>query len=224
MNKTMAVLLSGVSVFAMSACSHGGSHGDAVGMKGEMAKKDTMAEEKPATNQEVMNGITIETTLGTVILDLELDKTPMTAGNFVNLAAKGFYDGVIFHRVIPGFMAQGGDPTGTGMGGPGYKFGDEIDDSLSNVRGTISMANAGPATNGSQFFLNVNDNVFLDGKHAVFGRIVDGMDIVDAMVAVDRNAMDRPDEDIVMTKVTVSDEYKAWLEENADKVPGNPQM
>lgn len=119
----------------------------------------------------------LETDAGMVKIELNAQKAPRTVNNFVFLAREGFYDGVVFHRVIPDFMAQGGDPTGTGSGGPGYAIRDEISD-LKNVAGAISMANAGPDTNGSQFFILYTDAPWLDGHHPVFGKVVEGMDIV----------------------------------------------
>ena len=121
----------------------------------------------------------METDKGTMVIELFADKTPMTVNNFVFLSREGFYDGVIFHRVIGNFMAQGGDPTGTGRGGPGYKFGDEFDASLKHdKRGILSMANAGPATNGSQFFITPGPTPHLNGKHTVFGVVVEGLDVL----------------------------------------------
>jgi cyclophilin family peptidyl-prolyl cis-trans isomerase len=120
-----------------------------------------------------------KTQRGEFVVELHGDKVPMTVENFVNLARSGFYDGTTFHRVIPGFMAQGGDPTGTGRGGPGYSFGDEFDASLRHDGpGVLSMANAGPNTNGSQFFVTFGPTPHLDGRHSVFGRVVEGMDVV----------------------------------------------
>src|SRR5881396_1140563 len=128
-----------------------------------------------------MTTVLLQTTMGDVKIEL-LDKTmPITAGNFRKLVAQGFYDGTIFHRVIPNFMIQGGDPQGTGLGGPGYTIKDELPADNRNARGTISMANAGPNTGGSQFFVNVVDNNRLDRKHPVFGRVVGGMEVVDAI-------------------------------------------
>lgn len=124
----------------------------------------------------------IETSKGTIEVELTPDKTPITVANFVNLAQKGFYNGVVFHRVIPDFMVQGGDPTGTGMGGPGYKFQDEFDPTLKHDRpGILSMANAGPRTNGSQFFITHVATPWLDGKHSVFGAVVKGQDVVNSI-------------------------------------------
>lgn len=120
-----------------------------------------------------------DTEIGEFEAELYADKTPVTVNSFVFLARDGFYDGVTFHRVIPGFMAQGGDPTGTGMGGPGYKFRDEFDSSLKHTgEGILSMANAGPGTNGSQFFITFAPQPHLDGKHTVFGKVTKGMDVV----------------------------------------------
>src|SRR5919112_1528490 len=135
---------------------------------------------------------TMTTNLGAIEIELFDEDAPKTVGNFKELAGKGFYDGLIFHRVIRDFMIQGGDPTGTGTGGPGYQFEDEINQHKI-VRGALAMANAGPNTNGSQFFIVTTDEApWLDGKHTVFGRVVDGMDSVDAIEAVETGAQDRP--------------------------------
>jgi len=135
------------------------------------------------------------TSMGDITLQLYED-TPITSGNFQKLVEKGFYDGVIFHRIIDGFMIQGGDPTGTGCGGPGYAIKDELSRKNRNDRGTISMANAGPNTGGSQFFINLVNNNFLDSKHPVFGKVVEGMDVVDAMAKVKKGANDKPVKDV----------------------------
>ena len=125
---------------------------------------------------------TIGTDLGDIMIELFADKAPQTVNNFVFLAQEGYYDGVTFHRVIKDFMAQGGDPTGSGAGGPGYKFADEFHPSLRHEGpGILSMANAGPNTNGSQFFITYRATPHLDGKHTVFGRVIDGMDVVEAI-------------------------------------------
>ena len=137
--------------------------------------------------------VDIETTKGTISAKLYADKVPMTVANFVNLAQRGYYNGITFHRVIADFMVQTGDPLGTGTGGPGYTFADEIDRSLTHSGpGVLSMANAGPSTNGSQFFITHKETAWLDGKHAVFGQVVKGQDIVDAIRQGDK-----------MVKVTV---------------------
>jgi len=141
--------------------------------------------------------VKLETNMGNITIALAADM-PITAGNFESLVKKGYYDGVIFHRVINGFMIQGGDPTGTGRGGPGYVIKDEFTKSNRNNRGTISMANAGPNTGGSQFFINLVNNNFLDTKHPVFGTVVEGMDVVDKIAQVKTDTDDRP-----VTNVTI---------------------
>ncbi len=135
--------------------------------------------------------VLLSTNMGDITIQL-YDDMPITAGNFRKLVEKGFYDGTIFHRIIDGFMIQGGDPTGTGRGGPGYAIKDEFTSQNKNGRGTISMANAGPNTGGSQFFLNLVDNNYLDKAHPVFGKVVEGMDVVDKIGKVRTNPMDRP--------------------------------
>lgn len=146
--------------------------------------------------------VLLETNMGDITIKL-YDDMPITAGNFRELVEKGFYDGVIFHRVIGGFMIQGGDPTGTGRGGPGYTIKDEFTDHNRNSRGTISMANAGPNTGGSQFFISLGDNNHLDKMHPVFGEVVDGMDVMDAIGKVKTGPGDRPLEDVVIIKARV---------------------
>jgi peptidylprolyl isomerase len=135
--------------------------------------------------------VLLQTSMGDITIQLYADM-PVTAGNFKKLVEKGFYNGVIFHRVIDGFMIQGGDPTGTGSGGPGYAIEDEFADQNRNFRGTIAMANSGPNTGGSQFFINLVDNNFLDDKHPVFGKVVAGMDVVDAIGRLPTDPSDRP--------------------------------
>ena len=151
--------------------------------------------------------VTIETNHGTIRAEMFVDKAPKTAGNFIELAKKGFYDGVVFHRVIDGFMIQGGDPTGTGRGGPGYQIPDEFAPGLAHTQpGLFSMANAGPDTGGSQFFITLAATPWLDGKHAIFGKVIAGLDVVQAIGKVQTGRGDRPVEDVVMEKVTVSGE------------------
>ena len=148
--------------------------------------------------------IKIETTLGDIYADLYAAEAPKTVGNFVTLANKGFYDGIIFHRVIPNFMIQTGDPTGTGMGGPGYQFKDEFSSKLRHDKpGVPSMANAGPNTNGSQFFITEVPTPFLNDKHAVFGQVTEGMDVVLKIARVPRDGQDKPYEKVAMNKVVV---------------------
>ena len=146
--------------------------------------------------------VRLMTSMGDITLQLYEDM-PITAGNFQKLVEKGFYDGVIFHRIIDGFMIQGGDPTGTGCGGPGYAIKDELNRKNKNDRGTISMANAGPNTGGSQFFINLVDNNFLDSKHPVFGKVIEGMDVVDAMAKVKKGANDKPVKDVKIESAKV---------------------
>lgn len=180
---------------------------------------------------------TIKTGKGDIRIKLEYQRAPMTVANFVALAegkmknsakpdGTPYYDGIIFHRVIPGFMIQCGDPTGTGRGGPGYAFSDEIHPELKHDRaGTLSMANAGPSTNGSQLFITNGPTPHLDGRHAVFGYVVKGQDVVDAIAAVPRGQADRPNQDVRMEKVTIErigKDAKAWdamkvLDANKDK-------
>ncbi len=155
---------------------------------------------------------TFITNQGEFTLTLEVAKAPKTVANFVKLASEGFYDGQKFHRVIEGFMIQGGDPQSKeeslrarwGTGGPGYMFADEFGEGLSNVTGTISMANSGPNTNGSQFFVNVNDNLHLDGRHSVFGKVTSGLDVVMKISQVKTNSLnDQPLEDVILEKVVL---------------------
>ena len=151
-----------------------------------------------------MTNATITTNHGTIEVELYDDAAPKTVENFAKLARDGFYDGVVFHRVIPDFMIQGGDPTGTGEGGPGYTFEDEFNDHPV-VRGSLAMANAGPNTNGSQFFIVTADACpWLDGKHTVFGRVTSGMDVVDEISQVETDGRDRPRSEVVMEAVSVA--------------------
>jgi peptidylprolyl isomerase len=146
--------------------------------------------------------VRLETSMGEIVLRLRSDM-PITAGNFEKLVRKGFYNGTIFHRVIDKFMIQGGDPTGTGRGGPGFTIKDEFAAKNRNVRGTIAMANAGPNTGGSQFFINLVDNTYLDRKHPVFGEVIQGMDIVDAIAKVPTDGNDRPKTPVRIVKAEV---------------------
>ncbi len=144
------------------------------------------------------------TNKGVFVAEMFEDKAPMTTKNFIELVEKGFYDGIIFHRVIDGFMIQGGDPTGTGMGGPGYKIKDEFGEGLKHDdEGILSMANAGPNTGGSQFFITLAPTPWLNGHHAIFGKIAEGMDVVRQIGKAKTDFRDRPREEIVMEKVEV---------------------
>ncbi len=159
----------------------------------------------------------IDTTMGTIKVELYEDKVPITAGNFKNLANDGFYDGTKIHRISPNFMIQGGcpnskddDPSDDGTGGPGYAIEDEFHDDLKNERGMISMANSGPNTGGSQFFILVRDATWLDGAHAVFGKVIDGMNVVDAIAEAENDGRyepnpggGRPVTDIVVNSITI---------------------
>ena len=151
---------------------------------------------------------TIKTDDGDVVIELFADKAPRTVNNFVFLSREGYYDGVTFHRVIHGFMAQGGDPTGTGRGGPGYKFDDEFHPSLRHDKpGILSMANAGPGTNGSQFFITYVATPHLDDRHTVFGRVIQGMDVVEAIP--ERDPMRATEPGLAMNSVVISEEE--WI-------------
>jgi len=148
-----------------------------------------------------MSNATLHTNHGPIEFELFEGEAPTTVENFRKLAGDGFYNGVIFHRIIPDFMIQGGDPTGTGSGGPGYTFEDEFNDHKV-VRGALAMANAGPDTNGSQFFIVTADACpWLDGKHTVFGQVTGGMNVVDKISAVETDAGDRPHEDVVIERI-----------------------
>jgi cyclophilin family peptidyl-prolyl cis-trans isomerase len=148
---------------------------------------------------------TMQTNHGAIELELYPNDAPKTVDNFTKLARDGFYDGVTFHRVIPDFMIQGGDPTGTGSGGPGYSFEDEFNEHKVE-RGALAMANAGPNTNGSQFFIVTTKAApWLDGKHTVFGNVTHGMDVVDEISEVSRDSHDKPDEPVIIERVEISD-------------------
>ena len=148
--------------------------------------------------------IQFTTNKGVFVAQMVEEKAPQTTKNFIELTEKGFYDGIIFHRVIDGFMIQGGDPTGTGRGGPGYRIKDEFGEGLAHdSEGILSMANAGPNTGGSQFFITLAPTPWLNGHHAVFGKIVKGMDVVREIGSVATNFQDRPLDPVVMEKVEV---------------------
>ncbi len=147
---------------------------------------------------------TLHTNHGDVEIQFDAERSPQTVNNFVFLAKDGFYDGVLFHRVISGFMVQGGDPTGTGSGGPGYRFRDEIEGAGSYSRGTVAMANAGPNTNGSQFFIMHQDSG-LPHSYTIFGKVSDGMDVVDAIAATPVDRSDRPKSDCTINRVTITE-------------------
>src|SRR6266576_1152541 len=151
-----------------------------------------------------MTNATMQTNQGTIELQLFDEDAPKTVENFKKLAQDGFYNGVIFHSVIPDFMIQGGDPTGTGSGGPGYQFEDEFNDH-EVVRGALAMANAGPNTNGSQFFIVTTESAsWLNRKHTVFGRVTSGMDVADTISELPRDASDRPHDDVLIERIELS--------------------
>jgi peptidyl-prolyl cis-trans isomerase A (cyclophilin A) len=147
----------------------------------------------------------LKTSRGNIEVTIFASKVPMTAANFLNLAKRGYYNGIKFHRVIPNFMIQGGDPTGTGMGGPGYRFQDETKGSPHNFSkaGMLAMANSGPNTNGCQFFITVAPTDWLTGRHTIFGEVVEGQDVADKISKVARNAQDKPHKDVVLESVTI---------------------
>jgi cyclophilin family peptidyl-prolyl cis-trans isomerase len=147
---------------------------------------------------------TIDTNHGTIEILFDAVRSPLAVNNFVFLGRDGYYDGVVFHRVIEDFMIQGGDPTGTGSGGPGYKFRDELDGEGNYSRGTVAMANAGPSTNGSQFFICHKD-VGLPHSYTIFGKVSSGLEVVDSIATTETDRRDRPTEDVIINKVTVTE-------------------
>ncbi len=183
---------------------------DLSGLGARGADVDTEAV-KVITNPEKIMQATLRTNLGDITIEFMATDAPNTVANFVKLAGDGFYDGTKFHRVIKSFMIQGGDPLSKddsqsarwGTGGPGYQFADEIHTNNKNDIGTIAMANAGPGTNGSQFFINVANNNFLDGKHTVFGRVIAGMDVVQKIESTKTGAGDRPLSPMTIESVTL---------------------
>ena len=168
-------------------------------------KKEEVEPKEEKIEEVKMNAkVKIETTMGDMVIELYEDKAPVTAGNFKKLVEQGFYDGIIFHRVIKGFMIQGGDPTGTGTGGPGYSIKDEFGPGLKHTeKGILSMANSGPNTGGSQFFILLAATPWLDGKHAIFGKVVEGLDVLEKIGNVDTAPGDKPRTEIKMKKVSV---------------------
>ena len=193
MKKSLVFLLAMFVLFT-TGCSAAGA---------DMKDKDKGA-------KKMANPIAVfETNKGTFEIELFEDKAPITVKNFIDLAEKGFYDGLIFHRVIDGFMIQGGDPNGMGTGGPGYTIPDEFHKDLKHDdEGILSMANAGPNTGGSQFFITLAATPWLDGHHSVFGKVVKGMDVVRAIGKVDTDFQDKPLAKVIMEKVTIRREEK----------------
>jgi len=159
-----------------------------------------MINENPQPNKTIV----MKTNKGDITIELFNETMPITANNFLRLAQEDFYDGVIFHRVIPEFMIQGGDPDGLGTGGPGYSIPDEFTDNNKNNKGTLSMANSGPDTGGSQFFINLVDNNYLDEKHPVFGKVVSGIEVVEAIGNVETGPNDKPLENIIIEDIVIN--------------------
>ena len=173
-------------------------------LAGCAAPSKTVKSESQVQKESEVVKIKIETSQGDIYADLYKKEVPKTVENFVKLAEKGFYDGLTFHRVIPNFMIQTGDPMGTGAGGPGYQFADEFSPNLHHDKaGVISMANAGPNTNGSQFFVTEVPTPWLDRKHSIFGQVTEGIDVVNQIGNVSRDGQDKPLQPVVMKKVTV---------------------
>lgn len=173
---------------------------------------ESLPENNTNEKTKIMQTATLTTSMGDIVIKLDNTNTPNTVNNFTKLAGEGFYNETKFHRVIAGFMIQGGDPLSKqpfsmnnrwGTGGPGYQFADEIKPTNNNIRGTIAMANSGPDTNGSQFFINVADNTYLNPKHTVFGTVIKGMDVVDAIANTKTKDGDQPVVDVVVQKITL---------------------
>lgn len=168
------------------------------------SKQYETAPEVLAEAERVGKKASFETSQGTFTIDLFGDKVPKTVSNFIFLAKEGFYDGLIFHRVIADFMIQGGDPAGNGTGGPGYQFEDEFDDALTfSKKGILAMANSGPGTNGSQFFITVAPTTFLNGKHTIFGEVTQGYEVVEKISKLATDASDKPQEPVTITKIEI---------------------
>lgn len=207
--------MKGILIILLSILMINCSGGESI----EVQKEKTIINEKDPKVKELMNVgdneklvATVNTNVGVFEIELFATEVPKTVENFVGLITDGKYNGVIFHRVIPNFMLQGGDPTGTGRGGESYwggKFADEFHDSLKHTKpGMLSMANAGPNTNGSQFFVTLVPTPWLDGKHAVFGEVISGMDVVESIGKTKTGMMDKPVNDIIMETVTVEKREK----------------
>ena len=196
------LILAVTFLFCLTAVAGCAGPGSKTAEKTEPVKADTSL---PPADPNKKNSLAVfETSMGTFKVELFEDKAPRTAQNFISLVNKGFYNGLIFHRVIDGFMIQGGDPKGNGTGGPGYVIPDEFHKDLKHTgAGMLSMANAGPNTGGSQFFITLDATPWLDGKHAIFGKVVEGLDVVKAIGKVKTGAQDRPQTDVVMKKITI---------------------
>jgi len=215
MSKVRLLLIAGLLVAALVLCA--GCTQSAPSVKTEAATgistpaaTATAAVSPTATGSATApalsgKNVRLETSMGNIVIALNPDM-PITTGNFETLVKSGYYDGVIFHRVMDGFMIQGGDPTGTGRGGPGYMIPDEFTSTNRNNRGTVAMANSGPNTAGSQFFINLVNNNYLDTKHPVFGTVVEGMDVVDAIGKVETSGKpyNRPLQNVTIIKAVMA--------------------
>ena len=201
-NRWATLLMLCTSMLLMTGCSGNGGAPTPAGKPAPKAENEKPA--APAAPSAKNRVARFETTKGTFKIELFEDKAPITTKNFIGLATKGFYDGVIFHRVIDGFMIQGGDPTGTGRGGPGYNIPDEFHAELKHDGpGILSMANAGPNTGGSQFFITLGPTPHLNNRHAVFGKVVEGLDVVKAIGKTATGPGDRPLQEVGMKRVTI---------------------
>ncbi len=198
---------SGDNTVASQGDNNDTGNGNANGGEDNVTGGDNLLGENTGNEPVEVNRVAvIETNLGTMEFELYEQRAPITTGNFISLAENGFYDGLIFHRVVPGFVIQGGDPNGDGTGGPGYSIPDEFHPELRHdSKGVLSMANSGPNTGGSQFFITLDATPLLDDVHAVFGKLITGENVLDAIAAVETDANDKPLEDVVMTSVTIRD-------------------
>ncbi len=208
----LVVAVSAIIIFFMNYTNRDNKTNDDKTNKESLVEgktQETVVNNAEDTTKGNKHNVVFKTNLGEIEFELFSDKAPKTVNNFIKLAGEGFYDNTKFHRVIKGFMIQGGDPlskddsskAGWGTGGPGYTFEDEIHDANNNVIGAISMANAGPNTNGSQFFINTANNSFLDTKHTVFGKVVNGMDVVKKIESVSTDPTDKPIEPVIIEKI-----------------------
>lgn len=194
-----------VLAFGLTACAEQETKSMKEGLEeSSMVKKKTKKKAKSkAASKSTNSHIVIETNMGSMTIEMYEKRAPITTANFLKLVDDGYFDGIIFHRIIAGFMIQGGDPTGTGKGGPGYSIEDEFHSELRHTGiGILSMANSGPNTGGSQFFITLAPTPHLDNRHAVFGKVVEGLDVLKAIGSVETGSRDRPAEDVVMEKVS----------------------
>lgn len=205
MKKKLAVTVVLLMCFMLVAAGCASSNPAQPPKAADNAPQQMQNAKQPEQTSAKKNSVALfETSMGNFKVELFEDKAPVTTKNFITLVNKGFYNGLIFHRVIDGFMIQGGDPNGNGTGGPGYKIPDEFHPDLRHSsEGILSMANAGPNTGGSQFFITLAATPWLDNKHAVFGKVIEGMDVVRAIGKVKTKAQDKPVQDVVIKKITI---------------------